>query len=68
MRNNTKLKALLLKYTILLDITNDGLFRLLLTDKQTRKTELFEAESYGKALAQAYSYLLRELKTPVNYA
>ena len=67
MRNSTKLKTLLLKYTILLDITNDGLFKLLLTDKQTHKTELFEGESYGKVLARAYSYLLKELKTPVNY-
>ena len=68
MRNNTKLKALLLKYTILLDITNDGMFKLLLTDKQTHKTEIFEGESYGKVLSQAYSYLLKELKTPSYYA
>ncbi len=66
MRNSTKLKTLLLKYTILLDITNDGLFKLLLTDKQTHKTELFEGESYGKVLTKAYSYLLKELKAPFN--
>jgi hypothetical protein len=66
MRNSTKLKTLLLKYTILLDITNDGMFKLLLTDKQTQKTELFEGESYGKVLSKAYSYLLKELKAPFN--
>ena len=68
MRNSTKLKTLLLKYTILLDITEDGIFKLLITDKQTRRSELFEGESYGKALAKAYSYLLKELKTPVYSA
>jgi hypothetical protein len=68
MRNNTKLKTLLLKYTILLDITDDGQFKLILTDKQTRKTELFEAESYAKVLSKAYSHLLKELKIPANYA
>lgn len=67
MRNSTKLKTLLLKYTILLDLTNDGLFKLVLTDKQTQKTEFFEGESYGKVLAMAYSYLLRDLKSAAGY-
>ena len=68
MRNSTKLKTLLLKYTILRDITQDGMFKLTLSDKQTGKTELFEGESYGKVLGKAYSYLLKELKTPSYYA
>lgn len=67
MRNSTKLKTLLLKYTITLDLTNDGLFKLVLTDKQTHKTELFEGESYGKVLAMAYSYLLKEVKNSAGY-
>lgn len=67
MRNSTKLKTLLLKYTILLDLTNDGLFKLILTDKQTHKTEIFEGESYGKVLAMAYSYLLKELKSSAGH-
>lgn len=66
MRNSTKLKTLLLKYTILLDITDDGMFKLILTDKQSDKTELFEGESYGKVLAKAYSHLLKELKAPFS--
>lgn len=62
MRNNTKLKTLLLKYTVSFDMDDNGLFTLLLTDKNTNNTHAFEGESYGKVLAKAYSYLLRVLK------
>jgi hypothetical protein len=68
MRNSTKLKTLLLKYTILLDITEDGMFKLTLSDKQTGKAQQFEGESYGKVLDKAYSYLLKELKSPLYSA
>ena len=68
MRNSTKLKTLLLKYTIQLDMTEDDIFQLTLTNKQSGKAQLFEGESYGKALGMAYSYLLKELKSPLNYA
>lgn len=62
MRNNTKLKTLLLKYTVSFDMDDNGLFTLLLIDKNTNNTHAFEGESYGKVLAKAYSYLLRVLK------
>jgi hypothetical protein len=63
MRNNTKLKTLLLKYTVSFDMDDDGFFTLLLTDKATNETHLFEGSSYGKVLALAYSFLLKKLKT-----
>ncbi|MCW5908510.1 MAG: hypothetical protein KIS94_11675 [Chitinophagales bacterium] len=62
MRNTTKLKTLLLKYTVSFDMDADGLFTLLLIDKNTNHTKRFEGESYSKVLAKAYSYLLKEVK------
>lgn len=62
MRNNTKLKLLLQKYTVSFDMTDDGMFVLVLTDKTNNNMQQFEGESYGKVIAHAYSYLLRELK------
>lgn len=63
MRNNTKLKTLLIKYTVSLDMDDDGMFKLLLTDKQTNAIQLFDGNSYGVVLNKAYSYLLKELKS-----
>jgi hypothetical protein len=62
MRNTTKLKALLLKYTVSFDMDDDELFKLMLTDKQSNRGVLFEGKSYSIVLGKAYSHLLRELK------
>ncbi len=64
MRNTSKLKVLLLKFTVSFDMDDDGLFTLLLTDKANNNMQQFEAESYSQVLAKAYSYLLREMKKP----
>jgi hypothetical protein len=61
-RNTTKLKTLLLKYSLTFDMDDDNRFFLRLTDKITHQTTLLEAESYSKILAKAYSFLLKELK------
>ena len=62
MRNSTKLKTLLIKYTVTLDMDDDAVFKLILTDKQTNEAQLFEGKSYSMVLSKAYSYLLKELK------
>ena len=62
MRNNTKLKLLLQKYTVSFALDDDGLFTLILIDKSTNNQQQFEGESYAKVLAQAYSYLLRQVR------
>jgi hypothetical protein len=62
MRNTTKLKTLLLKYTVSFDMGDDELFKLMLTDKQTNTSHLFEGKSYSLVLSKAYGYLLKELK------
>lgn len=56
------LKAMLLKYSILLDMDDDGNFKMTLTDKQTNKMEIVEAESYTAIIRKAYSYLLQQLR------
>jgi hypothetical protein len=66
MRNSTKLKTLLMKYSITLDLSNDEIFRLILTDKQNNEAQLFEGKSYGYVLAKAYSYLMKKLKESVH--
>lgn len=64
MRNSTKLKILLQKYSITLERDDDEQFILLLTDKNTGKMEEFEGKSYSTVLSKAYSYLMRVLKNP----
>ncbi|MBP7389324.1 MAG: hypothetical protein KA841_02905 [Chitinophagales bacterium] len=62
MRNSTKLKILLQKYTVFLDLDSEEQFKLVLTDKGTNEMEQFEGKSYSMVLAKAYSYLLKALK------
>ena len=62
MRNNTKLKHLLLKYTVSFDMDDDGIFKLTLLDKLNHNIQQFEGSSYGIVLSKAYKYLSQELK------
>ena len=62
MRNSTKLKTLLIKYSLTIERNEDGIFKIVLTDKQDSSSHLFEGESYGSALSKAYSHLLKEVK------
>lgn len=66
MRNTTKLKILLQKYTVSFDMDDDDIFTLLLTDKNTNHMQQFEGKSYSLVLAKAYSYLLKSLKQPME--
>ena len=62
MRNTTKLKALLYKYTASFDLDEQELFNLVISEKNTGETTRFQAKSYSEVIAKAYSYLLKELK------
>ena len=66
MRNTTKLKILLQKYTVTLNRDEDEIFVLLLTDKNTGKMQEFDGKSYSAVIQKAYSYLLKVLKTPLE--
>ena len=66
MRNTTKLKILLQKYTVSFDMTDDEIFVLILTDKNNNDMQEFEGKSYSTVVAKAYSYLLRSLKKPIE--
>jgi hypothetical protein len=65
-RNTTKLKILLQKYTVSFDMNDDETFVLLLTDKSNNEMQEFEGASYSVVVAKAYSYLLRTLKQQVE--
>ena len=62
MRNSTKLKTLLIKYTVSLDLDDDEAFVLLLIDKSNNETKQFHGKSYSSVLPMAYSFMLRALK------
>ena len=62
MRNATKLKTLLLRYTVSIDLEEEQ-FRMMLFDRAGGNTVLFEGKSYSAVLAKAYSHLLKELRT-----
>ena len=67
MRNTTKLKILLQKYTVTLNTDDDEIFKLRLTDKNKGNMQDFKGASYSVVLAKAYSYLLKVLKNPQEY-
>jgi hypothetical protein len=62
MRNTTKLKAVLMKYSIFIQMDDDGLMTMTLVDKISLKEGSFEASNYSSLISKAYSHLLRELK------
>ncbi len=67
MRNTTKLKQILLKYDLALSMEEDSLMKLTLVDKTTGRMKSFEHESYSQLISQAYGYLLKELKSDLNF-
>ncbi|HCS21403.1 MAG TPA: hypothetical protein DIW47_12730 [Bacteroidetes bacterium] len=62
MRNTTKLKFILYKYTVSFDLEDDSLFTMTLIDKDNGEGVEFQAKSYSTVISKAYSHLLRELK------
>ncbi|MHB1278454.1 MAG: hypothetical protein ACYC1Q_08645 [Bacteroidia bacterium] len=62
MRNTTKLKSILYKYTVSFDLEDDSLFTMTLIDKAKGEGAEFQAKSYSTVISKAYSHLLRELK------
>jgi hypothetical protein len=64
MRNTTKLKILLQKYRVTLDMDVDEQFTMLLTDKDNGKIHELGGKSYSIVIAKAYSHLLKVLKNP----
>ena len=67
MRNTTKLKILLQKYRITLDMDVDEQFTLMLTDKDSGRIFEIEGKSYSIVIAKAYGQLLRVLKNPMKF-
>jgi hypothetical protein len=63
MRNNTRLKTLLIRYTVSFDLEGDGRWVLLLTDRTNNGAFQFEGKSYSEVLTKAYSHMLRQLKS-----
>jgi hypothetical protein len=62
MRNTTKLKHILLKYSLHVEMEEER-FIVLLTDKDDQgKVFQVEEKSWSSAMAKCYSVLLRELK------
>jgi hypothetical protein len=66
MRNTTKLKHLLLKYTI--EFSSDDAEEITLTviDKFNGKIKSFTHKSYSSLMASAYSHMKKELKAIEN--
>lgn len=61
MRNTTKLKLILSKYSVSLDLEDDGLFKLTMIDKMAyNNLYTIEAKNYTQAISKAYSYMLKQ--------
>lgn len=62
MRNTTMLKAILMKYSIHLEMDDNEHFTMKLTDKQTHAYNFLSASSYSGIIRKAYSFLMQDLK------
>ncbi len=62
MRNTTKLKAILLKYSIFLEMSDDGIMKMTLVDKVHLNEEIFEANNYSSLISKVYAHFMRESK------
>lgn len=62
MRNTTKLKNILRKYNVQLEMNDDESFKMFLTDKINRNQQMIEGNSYADVLKKGYSFLLKVLK------
>ena len=62
MRNTTKLKAILLKYTVSFDMNEDEIFTMTLIDKTTGMGTEFQAKTYSTVISKAYYYMLGVLR------
>ncbi len=63
MRSTTKLKLILLRYTVLLDINEEELMVLTLTDKVYGTHQEFKGTTYSVLVGKAYAWMLREIKS-----
>jgi len=68
MRNTTKLKAILLKYTVSFDMNEDEIFTMTLVNKINGRGNEFQAKTYSTVISKAYYYLLGELRKEENKA
>ena len=62
MRNTTKLKAILLKYTVSFDLNEDEVFIMTIIDKNLGAGKEFQSKTYSLVISKAYSYMVGELK------
>lgn len=62
MRNTTKLKAILLKYTVSFDMNDDEIFSMMLVNKSNGMGQEFQAKTYSTVIAKAYSYMMSQLR------
>jgi hypothetical protein len=67
MRNTTKLKQILLKYDLAISMEEECLMKLTLVDKTTGRMKSFEHASYSQLISQGYGFLLKELKSDLNF-
>ncbi|MBI1222428.1 MAG: hypothetical protein GC180_07485 [Bacteroidetes bacterium] len=63
MRSTTKLKLILLRYTVTLDINDEEQMILMLTDKVHGGHQTFSGQTYSVLVGKAYSWMMRELKS-----
>jgi len=63
MRATTKLKHLLIRYSVQLDLNEEELMVLILVDKTDGSRQVFKGTTYSILVGKAYSWMLRELKS-----
>lgn len=62
MRNTTKLKNILILYTVSIDMDENMNLHFTLIDKRNQRKTTIVAKSYTVAVAKAYSHMLKETR------
>jgi hypothetical protein len=63
MRNTTKLKHILLAYTLTISMSDDEEMTFKLVNKLNGETQTFTDASYSKLLSKAFSFMNKRLKS-----
>jgi hypothetical protein len=64
MRNSTKLKNILQLYTLSLDMDDDEVIHLTVSNKRTGATETFIDKTYTNVIEKAFGHMKKWMKEP----
>jgi len=65
MKNTTKLKLILLKYSVTFDMDEDENLLMTITDKRHGEKETFVHKNYTAVVRKAFVYMNKQIRNPL---